>query len=98
MIIVLFHLDHFHHVVVQRRRLKLAVSLTQVEDKKARGEILIMRRITGNQVSGSLDNRSVDVRGLDTVIKLNVGAQLNGKSKRYASLSRRSKRDGFCRD
>ncbi|MFP1483911.1 hypothetical protein ACLB1S_20750 [Escherichia coli] len=70
MIIVFAHLDHFHHVVVQRRRLKLAVGFfTQVEDRQARGEILIIRRITGDQVCGRLDNGFVDVRGLDTVIE-----------------------------
>ncbi len=67
MIIVFAHLDHFHHVVVQRRRLKLARFFTQVEDRQARGEILIIRRITGDQVCGRLDNGFVDVRGLDTV-------------------------------
>ena len=90
MIIVFAHLDHFHHVVVQRRRLKLAVGFfTQVEDRQARGEILIIRRITGDQVCGSLDNGFVDVRGLDTVIKLNVGAQFD--------LGNRNVMQSFCR-
>ncbi len=90
MIIVFAHLDHFHHVVVQRRRLKLAVGFfTQVEDRQARGEILIIRRITGDQVCSSLDNGFVDVRGLDTVIKLNVGAQFD--------LGNRNVMQSFCR-
>ena len=90
MIIVFAHLDHFHHMVVQRRRLKLTVGFfTQVEDRQTCGEILIIRRITGDQVCGSLDNSFVDVRGLDTVIKLNVGAQLD--------LGNRNVMQSFCR-
>ncbi|CST29745.1 Uncharacterised protein [Shigella sonnei] len=60
-----------------------------MEDRQARGEILIIRRITGDQVCGSLDNGFVDVRGLDTVIKLNVGAQLD--------LGNRNVMQSFCR-
>ena len=52
-------------------------------------QILIIRRITGDQVCGSLDNGFVDVRGLDTVIKLNVGAQLD--------LGNRNVMQSFCR-
>lgn len=49
MIIVFAYFDYFYYVVVQRRRLKLAVGFfTQVEDRQARGEILIIWRITGD--------------------------------------------------
>ena len=73
MLIVFAHLDHASDVGVQLRWLKLAVSLfTQVEDRQASGQVLIVRRIAGDQVSCGLDDGFVNVGGFDAVIKLNV--------------------------
>ncbi|SVK47293.1 Uncharacterised protein [Acinetobacter baumannii] len=77
MFIVFAHLDHARHVSVQLRRFELAVSLfTQVEDRQASGQVLIVRRIAGDQIGSGFDDGFVNVGGFDAVIKLNVGTQL----------------------
>nr|WP_242490530.1 hypothetical protein [Serratia marcescens] len=65
MFIVFAHLDHAGHVSVQLRRFELAVSLfTQVEDRQASGQVLIVRRIAGDQIGSGFDDGFVNVGGL----------------------------------
>ncbi len=78
MIIVFAQRDHLAHVVNQHRRLKLAVGFfTQVEDRQAGGQILVIRRIAGDKIRRGFDNGFVDVGRFDAVVELNVGAQFN---------------------
>jgi len=63
-------------VVKQFWRLKLAVGfLAQVEDRQAGSQVLVIRRVTGDQVRSGLDDGFMDVGGFDAVIKLDVGTQ-----------------------
>ena len=71
-----FH--HFYHVVIQRWRLELAVGFfTQMEDGQACGEVLVVRRIAGNQVRSSFDNGLVNIGRFDAVIELDMGTQFH---------------------
>jgi hypothetical protein len=70
-----------------------------MENRQTRGEVLVIRRVAGDQVRSGFNNGFVDVRGFDAVIELNVSAVLPGKSKRYSVLLPPNPvRDGFCRD
>ena len=90
MMIVFTLLDHLHHVIVKRRRLKLAEGFfTQVEDRQTRGEVLVIRRLAGDQVRSGFNNGFVDVRGFNAVIELDMRAQLY--------LGNRNVIQSFCR-
>ena len=90
MIVVFAHFNHFHDMVKQFWRFKLAVGFfAQMKNRQTGGQILIIRRFAGDQVGGSFDDCFMDIGGLDTVIKLNVGAQLDLRD-RYVIQS-------FCR-
>ncbi|STT85696.1 Uncharacterised protein [Klebsiella pneumoniae] len=65
MMIVFTFLDHLHHVIVERRRLKLTEGFfTQMENRQTRGEVLVIRRVAGDQIRSGFNNGFVDVRGL----------------------------------
>jgi hypothetical protein len=69
-------LNHFHHVIVKRWRLKLAVGFfTQVENRQTRGEVLVIRRFAGDQVRRGFNNGFVDISGFDAVVELDMGTQ-----------------------
>ena len=90
MMIVFTFLDHLHHVIVERRRLKLTEGFfTQMENRQTRGEVLVIRRVAGDQIRSGFNNGFVDVRGFDTVIELDMGAQLY--------LGNRNVIQSFCR-
>lgn len=77
MMIVFTFLDHLHHVIVERRRLKLTEGFfTQMENRQTRGEVLVIRCVAGDQIRSGFNNGFVDVRGFDAVIELDMGAQL----------------------
>lgn len=77
-------------MVEQFRRFKLAVGFfAQMENCQASSQVLIIRCLAGDQVGGSFDDCFMDIGCLDTVIKLNVGAQLDLRN-RYVIQS-------FCR-
>lgn len=70
-----------------------------MENRQTRGEVLVIRRVAGDQIRSGFNNGFVDVRGFDAVIELDMGAQFYGKSKRYSVLLPPNPvRDGFCRD
>ncbi len=74
--VIFAHIDHTLHLIVQLRRLKLAVGFfTQVEDRQACSHVLVIRRVTGNQVSSGFDNGFVDIRGSDPFVKLDMRAE-----------------------
>ncbi|MNC36253.1 hypothetical protein D3C75_847660 [compost metagenome] len=76
--VVFAQLNHFHHMIEQRGRFKLAVRFfTQVENRQTSSEVLIIRRIAGDQIRRGFDDGFVDVRGSDAVIELDMGAQFN---------------------
>lgn len=76
--VIFAHLHQAYDVVIQLGRLELAIGLlTQVEDRQARGHVLVVRGFTGDQIGGGLDDGFMDVRRADAVIKLDVGTQLN---------------------
>ena len=73
-VFAVFH--HFRHVVEQRWRLKLAVGFfAQVENRQTSGEILVVRRVAGDQIRSGFDNGFVNIGGFNAVIELNVGTQ-----------------------
>lgn len=77
MMIVFTFLDHLHHVIVERWRLKLTEGFfTQMENRQTRGEVLVIRCVAGDQIRSGFNNGFVDVRGFDAVIELDMGAQL----------------------
>ena len=76
--VVFTQLNHFHHVVVKRRRLELAVGFfTQVENRQTCSEVLIIRRFAGDQIRRRFDDGFVDIRRFDAVVELNMGTQFN---------------------
>jgi hypothetical protein len=76
--VVFAQLNHFHHVIVQRWRFKLAVGFfTQVENGQACCQVLIIRRFTGDQVCRRFDDSFVDIRGLNAIVKLDMRSQFD---------------------
>ncbi len=71
--VIFAQIDHAFDLLDQLRRLELAVGFfTQVEDGQAGGHVLVIRRITRDQVSGRLDHRFMNVGGANTFVELDV--------------------------
>ena len=71
--VVFAQLNHFHHVIVKLRRLKLAVGFfTQVENRQTCSEVLIIRCFAGDEVRRRFNDRFVDIRRFDAVVELDV--------------------------
>jgi hypothetical protein len=69
--VVFAQLNHFHHVIVKRWRLKLAVGFfTQVENRQTCSEVLIIRCFAGDQIRRRFDDGFVDIRRFDAVVEL----------------------------
>ena len=65
-------------MIEQRWRLKLTVGFfTQVENRQTGSEVLIIRRVAGDEIRRGFDNGFVDIRRFDAVIELDMGAQFN---------------------
>src|SRR5690606_39000147 len=65
------------YVIEQAWRFKLTKSdFAQMENRQTGSQILVVRRIFGNQIRSRLDDRFVDVASANAVIELNVRAQL----------------------
>ena len=76
--VVFAQLNHFHHVIVKLRRLKLTVGFfTQVENRQTCSEVLIIRCFAGDEVCRCFNDRFVDIRRFDAVVELNVRTQFN---------------------
>ncbi|MNH38012.1 hypothetical protein D3C79_989860 [compost metagenome] len=77
MLIVLAHFYHARYVSEQLRRFELTVSFfAQMEDGQACCQILVVRRVAGDQIGCSFDNGFMNISSFDAVIKLNMRTQL----------------------
>ena len=77
-LIVALHLGQRGHVIEQVWRFELTIGyLAQMEDRQARGHVLIIRRLGGNQIGGGLDDGLVDILTADSVVQLDLGFQFD---------------------
>src|SRR5690606_28226550 len=76
--VVLAHLGQALYMVVQMRRLELAVSdFAQVEDRQASSDILIIGGLFRDKIGGGLNNGFVDVARANAIVKLNMRTQFD---------------------
>ena len=72
-LIVFFLFHQLDHMTVESRRFKLAKRLlTQVENRQTGGQVLVVWRLGRNQISSGLNQRFVNIGGLDAIVKLNM--------------------------
>src|SRR5690606_36015895 len=76
-LVVFAQLGQLAHMCQQMRGLEVTVGdFAQVEDGNAGSQVLVVWRIFGNKVGRRLDNGFVDVVCTNTVVELNMRAQL----------------------